>query len=220
MIGTRQFGSHLHQVDFALESGQTWSAPPGSYLEVLVGGVILRAYTIVDADQNTGSILVSTSKGGVGSRFIGDLKPGDVFTGLGPFADLQYQPGTGKPKLFVATGSGVAPFKRMVDLALAENLPATLVLGVATESDLPFNEHFKQLVQRNKSFTYEPVLSRPQKGWSGSTGHVTDVLIANQQILRSYDVYVCGLAAMIYDVKKLLRTIQQPREQVFVESFG
>lgn len=213
-------GSHMQLVSLELAGDGRWNVPPGSYIQVHIGGVVPRAYSVVDADEHSGSLLVSFSRHGVGARFFETVQPGTVIEVRGPFTDFAYTKGGTRPKVFVATGSGIAPFKRMVAAALQEGLRCTLVFGVPTPADLAFADYFDKLAADNLSFTFMPVISRPTPEWRRAVGHVTDVLWENPEQVAESDLYVCGIQPMVDETRRIIRRFHMPREQIFIESFG
>lgn len=220
IVKSERVGGHLQCVRLALDGGQTWEPPVGSYLAVLVGDAVPRAYTLAEANQHGGAIIVSLGRQGVGARFFAEAPVGTRMSAMGPFIDLNYIWGTQRPKLFVATGSGVAPFVRMVSCALREGLPARLLLGSPREVDLPYDAYFRNLAAQHPNFAYLPMVSRRTANHRVQHGHVTDVLWQQRLQLPQYDVYVCGVEAMLHEVKTVVRHAHVPRDQVLIESFG
>ena len=115
--------------------------------------------------------------------------------------------GDQRPHLFVATGTGLAPFLAMLrTLARRPNPPRTLLLhGAASAEDLVCRDEIAALAVGGLPLTYVPTVSRPDdpanRGWRGRTGRAETVLAS---VLRSDDLppvalvaYLCGNPGMV-----------------------
>ena len=108
--------------------------------------------------------------------------------------------------IFLATGTGVAPIK-----AILENISETiqkftnttfwLLTGARNEKDLFWDPNeFSSVL----SLTYIPVLSNGSDNWKGERGYVQDVLIKQKIRLSNAQVYACGSNKMIESARKTL----------------
>ena len=116
--------------------------------------------------------------------------------------------------LFLATGTGIAPFRGMVsDLLDSENPCRSeihLVMGAPYTTDLLYNDFFRDLAERHSNFHYHTVISR-EIGADGKKGgyihHYLDRQIKMHEQLLSNDrtvMYLCGLAGMQLGVFQML----------------
>ena len=115
--------------------------------------------------------------------------------------------GDPRAHLFVATGTGLAPFLAMLHtLARRPDPPRTiLVHGAARVDDLVCREEIAAVTARGLPLTYVPTVSRPDdpanRGWSGRTGRAEAIL---GDVLRSAGIppdgisaYLCGNPGMV-----------------------
>lgn len=120
-----------------------------------------------------------------------------------------------RPILMVGTGTGVAPFRAMLEEieAKADAGPAIeLLFGCRTEDDLLYREELEAMQARWPRFSYHPTLSRESGAWSGRRGYVQAHLAESVERLgKDVDVYVCGLTKMVKDVR------QHCREQLGID---
>lgn len=152
---------------------------------------------------------------GVCSNYLCDLRPGDEVQITGPNgkrflipvnpADHDY--------VFVATGTGIAPFRGMV-LELLEN-PAGkcerqihLLMGSPYTSDLLYDDLFTEMARKHDNFHYHTAISRERRP-DGSRGiYVDRIFIEETEMLQPLladsqtIVYVCGLLGMQYGIYK------------------
>lgn len=220
IIVSERIGSRIQKVTIALPSPVETPFSIGSYVQPMTWGCVPRAYSVALADTRSFTLLVSFSGKGAGARFFRDAQVGDKVTCYGPFDDFPYRYGTGRPKVFFATSTGVAPFRRMVEEAIKEGVPSVLLLGSPKESDIALRSDFDELSRKYQSFTFVPCLSAPDTAWTGARGYVTDQASGKEDFLRKSDIYICGIPVMTLGVLEVLKSIGVPEKQIFVQKFG
>ena len=171
---------------------------PGQFLRFVMNGYA-RDYTIVSApDAETFDFCVALVDGG---RFSSDIQQADIaasFRLTGPHGHFIFQ-GAANPAVFVATGTGVAPFVAFCRSGV-EN--ALLLHGVGTPDRLIYRDILQSGLRG-----YVPCISRPCENMDGLdhpfSGRVTQYL--EQQLKPgTYDFYLCGRGGMIRDVTALI----------------
>lgn len=198
-----------------------------------------RSYSVSSSPDITHGfeILIDVAPQGVGSKFLQSLNFGDTINFLGPLGRFVLTPETNdynKPIVFIATGSGVAPFKSMLHELLQirqarveqteqadqtfEPRQITLHWGMRYAEDLYWLEEMQDFMQNFSNFHFNPILSRPTEDWSLSRGRVTSVLEASTLDLTA-DYYLCGSQEMIVAVKDILVRKNIAPEQIHHESF-
>jgi CDP-4-dehydro-6-deoxyglucose reductase len=95
----------------------------------------------------------------------------------------------------------------------------TLIFGVRYEHSLLYREEFEELERKHPNFRFWPTLSRPEASWTGKTGHVQSHLAAAIGDRRDVDVYICGLKAMVDDVRAQLKGMGFDRKQIIYEKY-
>jgi CDP-4-dehydro-6-deoxyglucose reductase len=220
IIVSERIGARIQKVTIALPAPVTNLFPIGCYVQTIAWGCIPRAYSVATADTRSFAILVSFSGGGASARFFRDAVVGDKVTCYGPFDDFPYRYGTSRRKVFFATSTGVAPFRRMIEEAIKEKVDSVLLLGSPKESDVAFKSEFEELSRNNPSFTFVPCLSYADTSWTGARGYVTDQVNGKEEFLKKSDVYICGIPAMTFGVLGALRAIGVSKNQIFVQKFG
>jgi CDP-4-dehydro-6-deoxyglucose reductase len=205
-------------VELLYESEPAFSFLPGQFVSVIVPGKgpggrdLRRAYSIASAPELTRAgksvfeLCVKLVENGPGTTYLNELPIGGSLKGLAPYGDFVYKPKAGRHALFIATGTGIAPFRAMVlSKIYAEQPPVsgTLLFGARNEEDLLYTEELKQRLGEKGLVQ---ALSRAKDGWSGFRGRVTDWLRANESTIHWSDTefYLCGNGAMIDEVKQIL----------------
>ena len=220
IIATERIGSRIQKVTICLPDGTSGPFPLGSYVVVYTWGYVPRAYSVAKTDARSFTLLVSFSGGGAGTRFFRDATIGTKVVCYGPFDDFPYSYGTGRPKVFFATSTGVAPFRMMIDEAMKEGLSATLYLGSPKENDIAFKDEFQGITRAHPSFIFSPTLSNPDPSWQGARGFITDHIAKDAEVMRKSDIYICGIPPMTMGVLAALEKTRVPKEQIFVQKFG
>lgn len=169
----------------------------------------------VTKDEATGQVYR-----GVASNYLCDLKPGDEVNLTGPagrkFA-LPVPEEIHRPYIFIATGTGIAPFRgflqRLFKHTTNFNSPVFLLFGVKTKAELFYNDEFVTYTQPN--FLYLKALSREMKNASGGRYYVGDLIHDHAAKLwpalkddRSI-IYMCGLKGMEDGVSNAVNTLAQ-----------
>ena len=172
-----------------------------------------RDYSPVSSPQDEGiDFLVRSVQGGVFPSDLASAREGDPFHFTGPHGYFRFYPSERLP-VFVATGTGVAPF---VSMARAGVKNFTLLHGVRRALDLYYEPMFRRTAK-----LYVPCLSAgkdPREGVPGGfAGRVTGYL-ADHLASGAYDFYLCGNADMIRDVI-LLVDQRFSESRIYTETF-
>ncbi|MEF8851092.1 MAG: FAD-binding oxidoreductase [Haloarculaceae archaeon] len=148
-----------------------------------------RAYSIASSPtRDTVEICVRRVPGGrLSPKLVGDLAVGDEVTMRGPRGDLVLNDPSPRDAVFLATGTGVAPLKGMIDYAFetgqdvydGETRDVWLFLGAGWADDLPYNDQFREYAREHDHFHYVPCLSRESylTDWDGERDYVQHSLL-------------------------------------------
>ena len=119
----------------------------------------------------------------------------------GPLGTFSLREKSDKPIVFVASGTGFAPFKAMLEHAFRRGLrrPMTLYWGCRAKRDLYMLDLPRKWAAEHAHFTYVPVLSEPlpEDEWSGRTGFVHRAVMQDFPDLSGHQVYACGAPVMV-----------------------
>lgn len=183
-----------------------------------------RSYSIASSPGiNHGiELLLDISPQGVGSKYLEALKFGDTVSFLGPLGLFVIQEKVPETELFfIATGSGIAPFRSMIQDLLQEKQdkrPMTLYWGLRYETDMFWETEFQELAESFSNFTFKIILSKPSDAWKLSRGRVTDLLTVVEKS-AGVGYYLCGSGPMVKDVIQQLADAGVPTQNVHNESF-
>jgi len=151
---------------------------------------------------------------GVCSNYLCDLRAGDTVQVSGPNGRrflLPERPDA-HDYLFLATGTGIAPFRGMLLELLQRQAPACgsridLVMGAPYSTDLLYDGVFRELAARHVNFHYHTAISRePEAGGRYVADCLRDRLDHFGELLsgkRTF-MYLCGVLGMQVEVYRLL----------------
>lgn len=185
----------------------TWQA--GQYMEVHLDGFPSRPYSIASA-QNEGVIefhIRSTGSGGASDHLLKHISVGDSITLRGPFGRAVIPKNQKDPVILIAGGTGVSPFKSIVDTWAQDHksYPVTLFWGVREEKELYLRAHFEGLVRGHNHFSFYPVCEHGNSS-SIERGNVADTLIRHSSILQDADIFLSGPPGMVQAVLPILKS--------------
>lgn len=171
-------------VRIALETPEPFAFVPGEYLTVRYGDVP-RPYSIA-ASPNSDELEICVRRvpgGRLSTELCGGLSAGDDLSIRGPFGgDFVLANPSERDLAFLATGTGVAPFRSMIEYVFEEGLDehegttrnVWLFLGASWKDDLPYREEFRKLADERENFRFVPTCSRETylSDWEGETAYV------------------------------------------------
>ena len=187
------------------------------------GQVVKRAYSIASPPHEDGIIelCIQHVEKGIASTFFWQLKEGMPITISGPHGrfllkqPLDYEP------VFMATGTGVAPFRSMIKYLFHMNVtqPMWLLFGCRYEHALLYEAEFRSITQLRTNFHYIPTVSRP-KEWSGERGHIQDTYKKRFPQADNREIYVCGWQEVVKGVVTDLTAFGVPKEKLHYEEWA
>lgn len=210
--------------ELTLQTAEPITFLAGQFITIKIDDKIppcFRAYSICSPPTNTNqfTLCVKYVPEGRGSSWLKEAKFGDPINFIGPNGYFTHQK-NGRPLLFIATGTGIAPFYSIITELLTNNFdqPITLLFGVRHENDLFYLDHFENLATNHPNFTFITTLSQPSENWQGTRGRVTEPL-KSLQIDPATDIYICGLTPMIDSVREILTEKNLPETQIHFEKY-
>ncbi|QGA83112.1 FAD-binding oxidoreductase [Halomicrobium sp. LC1Hm] len=159
---------------------------PGQYV-TLRSGDTPRAYSLANAPaEHELEFCIRRVPGGrLTSELFVHVEEGDEVVVRGPYGEMALSNPSGRDVVFLATGTGVAPFRSMIEHLFATGQDTYrgtkrdvwLFLGCAWRDDLPYREWFESLAEDHERFHFVPTLTREPllSDWSGEVDYVQQV---------------------------------------------
>jgi len=155
-------------------------------------------------------------------QILASLKLDDELTVEIPHGDMSLRDDAGKPIIFIATGTGFAPIKSMIEDLINRNLSreVTFYWGGRRPADLYMADLARKWETRERWFRFVPVLSKPDPSWAGRTGRVDEAVAQDFPDLSSLQVYACGNPVMVKAARTAFVTSHQlPDEEFYADPF-
>ena len=228
LIGQKELAPEVHHFQFEVTGVETFHFTPGQFVSVIErvdGKEITRAYSIASPrDGNRFELCLNRVEDGIVSPYLFGLEPGDEVELGGPLGYFTLRH-PGRRAVFIATGTGIAPFRSMLLDHLPKTQPhITLLFGVRYERGLLYREELEGLQREHASFRFIPTVTRPTGTWTGRIGRV-QAHLDEALAMKSYedqstiDIYVFGLKEMVDDVRAELKRRGFDRKQIIYEKY-
>lgn len=189
------------------------------------GEEITRAYSIASPpdESNRFALCMNRVQDGFMSNFLCDMKEGGEISCQGPFGDFILRPPL-RDTIFIATGTGVAPFRSMLHWLLADEArhqhkQFSLLFGNRTVPDIYYHEEFLKLARQHANFHYLPTLSRGASEWTGLKGYVQEHVAEIVSGRNDMHAYICGLDKMVKANRDLLKSLGWDRKSILYEKY-
>lgn len=210
---------------FELQSPNKIEFLSGQYISIKVDDKgTRRSYSICSSPSiNHGfELLVDIEPNGIGVSYLQSLQFGDEISFLGPMGIFVInEKNKSSDLVFIATGSGIAPFHSMV-LDLLQNKKEqrkiTLYWGMRYSKQIFWLDEFQELMSNFSNFSFHPVLSKAGPTWTLCHGRVTDCLMVHG-FPQNGDYYLCGSKAMIEESCGILEKSGISKEKMHFENF-
>lgn len=215
---------------FFLESvtGETFSFVPGQFVILTFQDLPLnentRSYSIASAPNVSEiELCISLNKNGKATPVMWQLELGAELEMSEPQGNFVYREEPNMEVCFICTGTGIAPFRSMLQAMIQGTLrkPKNLVLifGNRKQEDILYRTEFENWQNEHSWFQFIPVLSRDEN-WTGLKGYVHQVYQNRFADSRDARFYVCGWKNMCIDARENLKQLGYNRRQYFFEDYG
>jgi CDP-4-dehydro-6-deoxyglucose reductase len=199
----------------------------GQYLEFILKDGKRRSYSMATPPHHEGPIELHIRRmpGGVFTDHVFDaMKERDILRFEGPLGTFFLRDDSEKPIVLLASGTGFAPIKAIIEHAVFKNLnrPMTLYWGGRRKQDLYMMDLAEQWAKDVPNFKFVPVLSEPDAtdAWTGRTGFVHRAVIEDLPDLSAYQVYACGAPVMVESAQRDFTSHHRlPEEEFYADSF-
>lgn len=199
----------------------------GQYLDFLLKDGRRRSFSIATpphADELLELHIRHTPGGLFTDPLFNTYRGREILRFEGPLGTFYLRETTEKPVIFVAGGTGFAPIKAIIEHMQFHRIPREIVLywGARGKRDLYLAETAGRWQSQFANFTFIPVLSAPAPGdeWPGRTGLVHRAVLDDFKDLSGYEVYACGVPAMIDAARRDFTALRGlPEDAFFADSF-
>ena len=202
----------------------------GQFVEFVLRDGSRRSYSMANAphtivDKPQLELHVRHLPGGKFTDHVfGAMKEKDILRVEGPFGSFFLREDSDKPMVLLASGTGLAPIKAIVDNMIFKKSQRKAVLywGCRSKADLYLNDWAEAAAAQMPTLRYVPVLSeaKPEDGWTGRTGLVHQAVMHDLPNLMEHQVYACGAPIMVESAERdFVARCGLPDDEFYADSF-
>jgi len=188
--------------------GESFSFQPGQWVNFRFPDGVSRAYTIASAAQRPHAVQLCVRVGaGRGGKALMKLDAGAPVTIDGPYGDFVLPANDGRPILFMAGDTGIAPVRSMVLSMLADRDPRKIaVLYEPDQRNILYSADFDPLA-RDGAIVHE-------------SGKIETLIARNRERMTSSTLMAAGFDPFIDRVGDALREHGIGATNLISETFG
>ena len=214
---------------FKAKDGTSIDFTPGmfamlAYKNESTGESIARAFSIANSPPSDRLEFVISLIHGRFTSKLDDAKIGDRYLVSAPYGQFKFDINAGKKFLFLAGGTGIAPFMSMLRYAkqLNSDMDSVMLYSTKYANELIYKEQLEAYAKESE-FRLIITVTRPQEGdgWKGETGHVnTEMMKREVPDFMERISYICGPPAFVKACKDALISMGVKSENVKAEMWG
>lgn len=213
-----------------LPANQNLQYRAGQYVEFILRDGSRRSYSMANAPHGLGSppaieLHIRHMPGGKFTDHVfSAMKEKEILRMEGPFGSFFLREDSSKPMILLASGTGFAPIKALIQHLRGKGITREAVLywGCRRRSDLYQHAWCEQAAAEMPNLRYVPVLSEPtaEDAWTGRTGFVHQAVMADVPDLSGHQVYACGAPIMVDSAHRdFVARCGLPEDEFYADSF-
>ena len=193
----------------------------GQYIDILQKDDKPRSFSLANAPHEDEflELHVRNIAGGHFTHHVfNEMKERDILRIKGPLGTFFLREDSNKPIIFVASGTGFAPVKAIIEHAMYIGIkrPMHLYWGVRKESDFYMLDEITKWEKYGIKITQ--VVS--DEAWAGRSGFVHQAVVDDYTDLSGYQVYACGAPIVVEAAHRdLTQKCKLPNEEFFSDAF-
>ena len=199
----------------------------GQYVEFILRDGARRSYSMANAPSHGPGVELHI-RHMPGGRFtdlvFGSMKEKDILRIEWPMGSFFLREESSKPMVFVASGTGFAPLKALLEHMQHCGItrPVTLYWGGRRPVDLYMDDWVQAHCLAMPHVRYVPVVSDalPEDAWQGRTGFVHLAVLQDFPDLSGHQVYACGAPIVVDSAKRdFCAQAGLPADEFFADAF-
>ena len=213
-----------------LPASDTLQYKAGQYIEFILRDGARRSYSMasaphIAAESKTLELHIRHMPGGKFTDHVfGEMKEKEIQRIEGPFGSFYLREDSAKPMILLASGTGFAPIKAIIQHMQHQGIkrPVVLYWGGRRPADLYMHDWVLTHVAAMPNLSYVPVVSNalPEDAWAGRTGFVHQAVMADFADLSAHQVYACGAPIVVDSAQKdFVNLCQLPADEFYADSF-
>ncbi len=226
---TVSLSGQTKHLEFVAPGMERFDFVAGQFVSIIApkpdGAELTRAYSIASPPRgdNTFDLCLNRVQDGFMSNHLCDLEEGAEIRWHGPYGGFTLRQPM-RDSIFIATGTGIAPIRGMLQWLLADSARARghefwLFYGTRHHETIYYADEFTRMEQQNQNFHYVVTLSRGGQAWQGLSGYVQDHVRHLAETRTDMYAYICGLNAMVSANRELLKALGWDRKSIVYERY-
>lgn len=202
----------------------------GQYVEFLLRDGDRRSYSMANAPHTQTEtpgleLHIRHMAGGKFTEHVfGAMKEKEILRIEGPYGSFFLREDSDKPLVLLASGTGFAPLKALIEHMQHKNItrPAVLYWGARRPADLYMHDWMQAKLAEMPHLRYIPVISDalPEDQWTGRTGFVHQAVLEDFSDLSGHQVYACGAPIVVESARDAYSALAGlPAEEFFADAF-
>jgi CDP-4-dehydro-6-deoxyglucose reductase, E3 len=199
----------------------------GQYIDFLLKGGERRSFSMANAPHSDELLelhIRQVAGGSFTEHVFGKMKERDILRLEGPLGSFFLREDSAKPIVLVASGTGFAPIKSIIESSVYRKVTRPMVLywGARRPKDLYLNALAEKWAREQPNLRYVPVISeaRPEDAWTGRSGFVHRAVMEDFPDLSAHQVYACGVPIMVDSARKdFIAQCKLPEDEFYADSF-
>ena len=217
-------------VKLQLPANEAFHYRAGQYLEFILSEGNRRSYSMANAphtqaDAPGAELHIRHMPGGrFTDHVFSKLAPREILRVEGPFGSFFLREDSAKPIVLLASGTGFAPIKAIIEHLrfIGNERKTVLYWGCRRRADLYLHDWALQAAAELPWLDYIPVLSesKEEPAWTGRSGFVHEAVMADLPDLSTWQVYACGTPAMVAAAERdFVSRCDLPAEEFYADAF-
>ena len=199
----------------------------GQYIDILMKDGKRRSYSMGNpphADEYIELHVRNMANGAFTEFVFNKMKEKDILRFEGPLGTFFMREDSDKPMVLIASGTGFAPVKSIIEHAFHMGSARQMVLywGGRRPADLYMADRAGKWQQEHDNFSFIPVVSDAiaEDRWHGRTGFVHKAVMEDFPDLSGYQVYACGAPVVVESAHKDFTSLcQLPEDEFYSDAF-
>ena len=216
-------------VRLQLPAADVFKYHAGQYVEFMLRDGERRAYSMANAPHtqlDTPGLelhIRHTPGGKFTDHVFSAMKEKEILRVEGPYGSFYLREDSVKPMVLLASGTGFAPIKAIIEHMQFKNItrPTVLYWGGRRPADLYMHDWVMAKVSEMPNLKYVPVISDalPEDAWTGRTGFVHNAVLQDIAGMSRYQVYACGAPIVVDSAQTAYIAAGLPPDEFFADSF-
>ncbi len=213
-----------------LPANDTLQYRAGQYVEFILRDGARRSYSMANAPERVGDKpaielhLRHMPGGKFTDHVFGSMREKEILRMEGPFGSFFLREDSTKPMVLLASGTGFAPLKAIIEHLQHKGItrPAVLYWGGRRPQDLYMRDWCERMAAEMPHLRFVPVVSDalPEDAWQGRTGFVHHAVMQDFPDLSGHQVYACGAPIVVESAQRdFVARCGLPEDEFYADSF-